>query len=96
MTNADQRVGNPDHGIEKFCFAKRDEVYLVYLPDGGTSSLDLAGATGEFDVKWFNPRTGGALQSGSVKSVSGGGKVALGTSPKDDKEDWLVVIRKVK
>ncbi len=68
--------------------------YLVYLPNGGTTDLDLSGATGSFTVNWFNPRTGGALAGGPVKSVNGGGKVALGTSPADADEDWLAIIRK--
>jgi hypothetical protein len=45
-------------------------------------------------VNWFNPRRGGALQGGSVESVSGGGKVVLGNPLADASEDWLVVIRK--
>ncbi len=94
MANADELVGNPDHGVSKFCFAKSNEIYLVYLPDGGTSTLNLAGANGEFDVHWFNPRTGGELQSGSVKSVKGGGQAAIGAAPNDANEDWLVVVRK--
>ena len=96
MKNADELVGNPDHGISKFCFAKSNDTYLVYLPNGGTSSLNLAGAKGDFDVRWFNPRTGGDLQSGSVKSVTGGRAVTLGNALRDVKEDWLVVVRKTK
>jgi hypothetical protein len=94
MQNMDARVGNPDHGAAKFCFAKADDTYLVYLPDGGTSELDLEGAKGDFDVRWFNPRDGGPLQSGSIASVTGGGNVSLGSPPADESEDWLVVVRR--
>jgi hypothetical protein len=45
-------------------------------------------------VSWFNPRTGGALQTGSVTTVSGGGKAVLGNSPAEANEDWLLVVRK--
>jgi len=45
-------------------------------------------------VQWFNPRQGGNLQNGSVKSVHGGGRSAPGNPPADDHEDWLVVVRK--
>lgn len=93
MTNADDLVGNPKHGTSKFCFAKANDTYLVYLPDGGKSELDLSDAKGDFVVRWFNPRTGGELQTGSVKSVSGGGKVSLGQPPEDANEDWLVSVR---
>ena len=93
MQNADELVGNPDHDVSRFCFVKPDEVYLVYLPDGGTTSLDLRQAKGEFRVEWFNPRTGGSLVPGSVTSVSGGKKVDFGDPPTDDAEDWLAVVR---
>ena len=93
MKNMDKLVGNPDHGVSKFCFAKPSNTYLVYLPDGGTSSLDLRNAKGKFRVEWFDPRTGGDLHTGSVTAVSGGRKVDLGTPPNEVKEDWLVVVR---
>ena len=44
-------------------------------------------------VKWFNPRTGGALQDGSVTKVTGPGKVSLGQPPTDSEEDWAVLVR---
>jgi hypothetical protein len=94
MENSDRLVGNPKQDNSKYCFAKAGEVYLVYLPNGGTSDLDLAGGRGNFTVSWFNPRVGGALRDGSVKSVEGGGKVSLGNSPGDPGEDWLVLVRK--
>ena len=93
MKNADALIGNAENTNAKFCFAQAGKLYLVYLPSGGTSDLDLSGATGAFKVKWFNPRTGGALRDGSVKSVAGGGKVALGNPPAETAEDWLAVVR---
>jgi len=32
--------------------------YLVYLPVGGTITLNLSGSSGTFVVEWFNPGTG--------------------------------------
>ncbi len=94
MKNANALIGNEKSDNSKYCLAKPGGVYLVYLPKGGKTDLDLSAATGGFIVKWFNPRRGGALQDGSVKSVSGGGKAALGNPPADASEDWMVVIRK--
>jgi hypothetical protein len=93
MKNADELIGNPEHNASKFCFAKENDTYLVYLPGGGTTSLDLSNASGQYDVRWFNPRSGGALSSGSVRSVSGGGSVSIGNAAADPGEDWLVVVR---
>ena len=77
-----------------FCFAKPGEVYLVYLPQGGSADLDLGGVTGPLNVSWFDPRNGGALKRASVATVTGGRKVGLGMPPDNPNEDWLVVVRR--
>ena len=96
MTNADSLVGNGVHAETFFCLAKPGELYLVYLPWGGryTATLDLRGATGEFNVRWFNPRTGGPLLTGNAVSVTGGGRARLGVPPADETDDWLVMVRR--
>jgi hypothetical protein len=94
MRNADALLGNPGHDNSKYCLAKPGELYLSFLRDGGLVELDLSEAAGDFTVQWFNPRTGGALQQGSVKSVKAGTKVSLGQPPADRSQDWLAVVRK--
>ena len=94
MKNADALVGNPTQDNSKYCLARTGELYLVYLPNGGTTALDLSAASGSFSVRWFNPRSGGPLRDGAVKSVNAGGQVALGAPPADATQDWLVVIRR--
>jgi hypothetical protein len=94
MANADALVGNDKHDNSRFCFAKANEVYLVYLPSGGTTSLDLSKASGAFSVSWFDPRNGGPLKRGSVSAVKGGAAAPLGEPPDTPAEDWLVVVRK--
>ena len=89
MKNEDELVGNTKHDNSAYCYAKRGEVYAVYLPDGGERDIDLTHAGGRFDVWWFNPRTGGAL----VKRgrANGGGKPKL-RAP-DSEGDWVALIR---
>jgi hypothetical protein len=94
MANADELVGNPSHDNSRYCFAKAGELYLVYLPAGGTANLDLSKASGQFAVNWFDPRNGASLKQGSVSTVKGGASVALGSPPDNSDEDWLVVVRK--
>lgn len=94
MKNADALIGNDKNDNSKYCLAKAGEVYLVYLPNGGSTELDLKGAQGSFSVSWFNPRTGGAVQSGSVKQVIGGSKVSLGAAPADPFEDWVIILQR--
>jgi hypothetical protein len=94
MKNCDELVGNSSHDNSRYCFAKAGELYLVYLPTGGTPQLDLAAAAGQFSVAWFDPRNGGPLRKGTVASVRGGGSVGLGGPPEGSTEDWLAVVRR--
>jgi hypothetical protein len=79
---------------ENWVFAKPGEVYAIYLPEGGSADLDLAKASGTFEVKWYDARHGGELQDGSIRSVQGGGKQSLGEAPKDKAKDWAVLVRR--
>ncbi len=94
MKNADELVGNTSFDNSRYCFAKAGELSLVYLPAGGTTDLDLKGASGRFGVTWFNPRTGGPVRKGSVTTLNGGAVASLGTPPDSASEDWLAVVRR--
>ncbi|MEM1128723.1 MAG: DUF5060 domain-containing protein [Bacteroidota bacterium] len=75
---------------DDYVFALAGEVYAVYLPEGGTVSLALPGGT--YDVRWFDPRNGGSLQTGSVSTVNGGGPRNLGAPPSASNADWAVLV----
>ncbi len=94
MRNADGLIGNVKRENGRFCLAEAGEAYVVYLPEGGDASLDLSGASGSFDVRWFDPRNGGSLQRGETRRVRGGGSVSLGAPPSDGSEDWVVWVKK--
>ena len=79
---------------DDYGFYKSDDTYVVYLKDGGTTSLDLTAASGTFEVKWFDPRNGGSLQNGTVGIVEGGDFVSLGDAPNSTTEDWAILVRK--
>ncbi|MEM1041544.1 MAG: choice-of-anchor D domain-containing protein [Bacteroidota bacterium] len=64
-------------------------VAAVYLPDG-TDAFDIPAGT--YTVAWFDPRNGGALQSGSVPTVSEGADQSLGTPPGSPSEDWVALL----
>ncbi|MBX2819804.1 MAG: PKD domain-containing protein [Rhodothermaceae bacterium] len=74
-------------------FAKEGEVYVVYLRDGGTTTLDLGGSNESFTVEWFNPRNGGELIASDVTEVDGPGVQFLGNPPSDTNEDWVILVR---
>lgn len=49
-----------------FCLAKPGSVYAVYLSEGGQASINLTGAHGEYQVRWYDPRTGDHADGGRV------------------------------
>ncbi|MCU0962312.1 MAG: DUF5060 domain-containing protein [Pirellulaceae bacterium] len=89
MSHADHLTSAADD----FCFAQPGRVYAIYLPEGGTTSLQLPPEDRAYDVAWWDPRTGGELQRGSVSSVRGPGSVALGDPPGEPDADWMVLVR---
>ena len=74
-------------------FAKPGEVYVVYLRDGGTTTLDVQSSNDTFTVEWFNPRTGGELLTSNVTEFTGPGVQSLGNPPSDAGSDWVVLVR---
>lgn len=68
-----------------YVLCKPGEVYLVYLKQGGSVDIDLI--RGEFNLVWFNPRTGDVPSTGSIQGAQ---KIQV-SSP--DKNDWLLMIR---
>jgi hypothetical protein len=79
---------------DDYCFARPGSVYAVYLPDGGTTELDLGDAVGTFRVRWFNPREGGPMQIGTLVSASGPGTVEIGQPPRDTDKDWVALVER--
>jgi hypothetical protein len=73
-------------------WAQADKVYAVYMKTAGDVKLSLP--QGAYSVGWYDPRTGGNLQTGSVRTVTGGQIVSLGNPPKGADKDWVVLIQK--
>ncbi|MHC4593603.1 MAG: DUF5060 domain-containing protein [Planctomycetota bacterium] len=72
--------------------AKPADVYAVYLPTGGTTTLKVE--AGKYSVRWYNPRSGGRLLKGSVSEVRGPSAVSLGLPPSDIDQDWVAFVNK--
>ncbi|PKQ62215.1 hypothetical protein BZG02_12920 [Labilibaculum filiforme] len=72
-----------------WCLYKDGAIYVVYLPNGGDAAVQLK--TGKtYNVKWYNPRTGGALTNG--KTNIAGANVSIGASP-DTNNDWVALVQ---
>jgi PKD repeat protein len=83
MENKDEIVS------QGWCFAKELETYVIYLQNGGSTSINLEG---EYTVKWFDPRNGGTLLDGSIATISGGNSVSLGLPPNNQNSDWVILL----
>ncbi|MEZ4700870.1 MAG: DUF5060 domain-containing protein [Rhodothermales bacterium] len=77
---------------DDYVFALTGQRYVVYLPNGGASSITLAGATTTYSVSWYDPRNGGPLKNGTVTQVSGGGAVSIGAPPSPANTDWVALV----
>ncbi len=60
MSEIDNITGDTDD----YVFGKAGEIYAVYLPNGGSSSINLP--AGDWQVEWYNPRNG-QMQSGTTQ-----------------------------
>ena len=87
MKSADELTDNQDD----YVFAQNGSVYAVYLPELKETKINLQGFDGSFSVKWYNPRLGGELETGSVKKVKGGDLVSIG-KPKSEQGDWVALL----
>ena len=64
--------------------------FVVQLPSGGSTELELP--SGDFTLRWFDPRTG--RFAGSETSISGGGRRALGLPPSNTSADWVALVQR--
>ena len=90
MKNADELVGNTARDNSRYCFAKAGEVYLVYLPAGGTADLDLEGRDRPVQRELVQPAHRRAASAGRRHDRSPAApRLRSGTPPDGATEDWL-------
>jgi hypothetical protein len=77
-------------GSGVWCLAKPGEIYAVYIPQGGITTLEIP--EGAYSVEWYNPREGGPLTRG--RTLKGPGKPSLGSPPDDPNKDWAALVRR--
>ncbi len=73
---------------EGYVFAQAGDVYIAYLPKGGSIEFDLTGIQGIFSGEWFNPRDGSRQSIGDVN----GGVIHRFSAPTND--DWALSLIK--
>ncbi|MEO1253728.1 MAG: DUF5060 domain-containing protein, partial [Bacteroidota bacterium] len=94
QSNVLQMVSNDGltSGNDDYVFADEGDIYVIFRPNGGTTNLDLSSQSGSFEVKWYDPRNGGALQDGSVTSLAGGSNASIGLPPSSSSDDWVALV----
>ena len=76
---------------EDYCFAKTNELYIVYLKNGGVTKLNLENIDGTFVLTWYNPRTGAYLKK--LQTLKAGNKIEI-EAPEKGEMDWVALIMK--
>ncbi|MFC1569299.1 DUF5060 domain-containing protein [bacterium] len=79
-----------DFADNAWALVQPDSTYLLYLKNGGSTEVDLP--EGYFDVRWFDPRNGGELLTGSVRQIVGGNAASIGEAPNEPDLDWACLI----
>ena len=54
--NLAKMTPRPELASSRYCLANPGEEYMIYLPEGGSVTLNLRGCQGSFSVEWFLPR----------------------------------------
>jgi hypothetical protein len=75
-----------------YCFALEGDIYIIYLPDGGTTEINLTEQDGEYVINWFNPRKGGDLVLGTKQFIPGGQINEIGFPPQEIDKDWVALV----
>lgn len=89
MANADNLVSGAGNNANH-CLALPGSQYVIYLRSGGSHTLNLGAATGDFALHWYNPRSGGALITGGT--LTAGSTVNLGPPPSQTTSDWIAFV----
>lgn len=75
-----------------FCFAKKDEVYVVYLPKGEKTDLQIG--DGAFTIAFYDPMEGGLLHDKQNEGwkITKPNSVELSAYNRQTDKDWVIVI----
>lgn len=79
-----------------FCFAKKDEIYVVYLPKGERTDLQIS--DGAFSIAFYDPVEGGKLYDKQNEGwkITKPNSVELSAFNGQDHKDWVIVIARSK
>jgi hypothetical protein len=77
---------------ETYAFAKEGEVYVIYLPAGISTQIDLGQSAHEYSAQWFDPKQGGDLRKLGFNYVKGPGMNLLEPPINMSGRDWVLLL----
>jgi hypothetical protein len=88
MQDHDELLSNP----KAYCFAKKDEIYVVYLPKGETTELTIG--DGAFTIAFYDPLEGGKLYDKQNEGwkITKPNSVELSAYNGQSNRDWVILI----
>ena len=78
---------------DDFILAKGDSEVVVFQKRGAKETTELKKLSGNYAVRWFNPKTGEFV--GKTQKMSTGKGLSLGNPPTAADQDWVVWIKKM-
>jgi Putative collagen-binding domain of a collagenase len=95
--NSPVPVKLPTTSTDRLLSLVNSKLHVIYRKVGNATGATLTGLpVGTYDVKWYNPRTGGPVLQGSIISISvidSAQFVSYGTPPNTPTLDWVIYIR---
>jgi hypothetical protein len=92
LVSAKSETGAP---LPAWCLSQPGVIHALYVPQGGEPTLDVGTESATWDVRWYDPREGLPLQTGTIATVSGAGKLPLGLAPHHAADDWALLVRRI-
>lgn len=77
---------------DDFILAKGDSEVVVFQKRGAKAATELKKLSGNYAVRWYNPKTGAFVGKSQTMSANKG--LNLGTPPSAPDQDWVVWIKK--
>lgn len=75
---------------------KKGSTYVVYITTKASTVVRFGSDSTAYKIKWYNPKSGGAMATGTVACVSGGGNLNIGRAAKNTQTDSVALLTKTK
>jgi hypothetical protein len=75
-----------------YALAENESNFLLYFP-AGLENISLQLPQNNYRIYWFDPKSGGVLQTGSTSETKGGDNAQIGNPPSKLTQDWAVLLR---